>query len=458
MAGDGEGVYRGDGVPAVSTALAYPGGVAADAAGNIYIADSGNSRVRKVGTDGIIHTMAGGDRPGITGDGGPAAQALLLNPRALAFDLDGNLLITDSSAHMIRRITPAGIIERVSGTGKPGSAGDGGPATAAQDWTPWGIAVDAAGNIYVGDTGSTSIRMIDRGGTIHTLLHATGWGLAADAAVDIWIAGGGLSSGSPSGAAPPLAFAPSIADCALCTNFAGITSTASGQRSAVAPGEMVTINGAYLGPHTAVSGTWDGFRLSSSLSGVQVLFDGVAAPLLKVQTGQIQAIAPFEIDGKTTVAVTVEYGGRSSSPAVMAVLPAVPGLFISSASGYTAAALNQDGSVNSYGYPASRGSILSLFVTGAGQTIPGGTDGQVETLGPVLVQPVFAFLTNTAAGGWQPVEVTYAGNAPGLVSSALQINVRLPDHLTPQYSTVTVMIAAGNAPSQAVSVFVKAAN
>ena len=118
---------------------------------------------------------------------GLQAHATLSNRSRL--DLDGNLLITDSSAHMVRRITPAGMIQRVSGTGVPGSGGDGGPATAAQDWTPWGVAVDPAGNSLIGDAGTSRVRMIDQSGTIHTLVQASATGLAADPAGYIWIAG-----------------------------------------------------------------------------------------------------------------------------------------------------------------------------------------------------------------------------------------------------------------------------
>jgi sugar lactone lactonase YvrE len=227
--------------------MALPDGVAVDSAGNLYIADTVNHRIRKVTVDGTIQTIAGSSNYGTSGDGGPASQALLINPRALVFDAGGNLLLTDSSAHMVRRITPAGIIQRVSGTGVGGHTGDGGPAIAAEDWTPWGLAADSAGNIYIGDTGSYTVRMVSPSGIIQTLLsdvYATG--LLVDGSGNLWIAGNPALAVFTE-TSSPIPLAPAIAGNYFASN--GIANSADpifGQAGVVAAGEMVTVTGSYL--------------------------------------------------------------------------------------------------------------------------------------------------------------------------------------------------------------------
>ena len=193
IAGNATADFSGDGGLATAAGIALPDGVAVDPLGNIYIADTANHRIRKVTRDGVIQTIAGSDTSGTSGDGGPASQALLINPRALAFDVDGSLLISDSSAHMVRRITTAGLMQRVSGSGTPGHTGDSGPAVSARNWRPWGLAVDSAGNIFIGDLGSYSIRVVDRSGTIRTLVSSLlATGLVPDTNGNLWIAGGSL--------------------------------------------------------------------------------------------------------------------------------------------------------------------------------------------------------------------------------------------------------------------------
>jgi sugar lactone lactonase YvrE len=206
VAGSAVAGFYGDGGPATAAQIALPDGVAVDSQGNIYIADTANHRIRKVTTEGIIQTIAGSSNYGTSGDGGPASLALLINPRVLVFDLNGNLLISDSSAHMVRRITPSGLIQRVSGTGVAGHTGDGGPATSAEDWTPWGLAVDAAGNIYIGDTGSSYIRVVNPAGIIQTLAEVYNpTGLVTDSAGNPWIAGDSLNILAEGGLPIPLA-------------------------------------------------------------------------------------------------------------------------------------------------------------------------------------------------------------------------------------------------------------
>ena len=171
IAGGGDGV--GDDGPAISAKLTEPTGVAVDAAGNIYIADTFNHRIRKVDASGIIDTIAGtsvGTRDyGFNGDGGPADRALLDLPRGVAVDAVGNVYIADMDNHRIRMVDTSGIIHTIAGTGEDGFGGDGGPAVQAQLNYPGGVAVDGAGNVYIADAENHRIRKVDTSGIIHTI-------------------------------------------------------------------------------------------------------------------------------------------------------------------------------------------------------------------------------------------------------------------------------------------------
>ncbi len=155
--------FSGDGGPAISAYLNFPDGVAVDGAGNLFIADVGNSRVRKVSPEGVITTVAGNGTQGFSGDGGPAAKAQLSGPNGLALDNAGNLFISDGLR--IRKVSGSGIITTVAGTGAGGYSGDGGPATSAQ-LLPGGLAVDSAGNLYIA---SGNVRKISPAGIITTV-------------------------------------------------------------------------------------------------------------------------------------------------------------------------------------------------------------------------------------------------------------------------------------------------
>lgn len=170
VAGSGLRGFSGDGGPALEASFYYPADVRVDSRGNIYIADVQNNRVRKVDRNGIISTVAGTGEPGYSGDGGPATQAQLFNPYGIAFDLDGSVIISDSWNHVIRRIDASGIITTIAGTGKPGYSGDGGPALQASFDAPQALFVDSAGRLYIGDEHNNCIRMIETDGTISTVL------------------------------------------------------------------------------------------------------------------------------------------------------------------------------------------------------------------------------------------------------------------------------------------------
>jgi sugar lactone lactonase YvrE len=169
IAGTGRRGFNGDEIPATQAQIAGSNHLAVDAAGNVLIADTGNQRIRKITTDGIIHTIAGTGEQGFNGDGGAAAQAQLANPSAIAVDGAGNIYIADFSNHRIRKIDTEGIITTVAGTGTPEYNGDGIPATTANIGEPTGVAVDAGGLVYISDQVNDRVRVVLRDGIIMTV-------------------------------------------------------------------------------------------------------------------------------------------------------------------------------------------------------------------------------------------------------------------------------------------------
>jgi len=169
MAGNGTGAYSGDGGPATNAKLFYPYGLVMDALGNLYIADQNNNRIRVVGTNGIIATVAGSFGAGYYGDGGAATNARLYYPRGVALDAAGNLYIADQYDNRIREVATNGIIFTVAGNGTLAFGGDGGAATKASLYHPSGVALDALGNLYVADTLNNRIRKVGTDGIIATV-------------------------------------------------------------------------------------------------------------------------------------------------------------------------------------------------------------------------------------------------------------------------------------------------
>jgi sugar lactone lactonase YvrE len=212
-AGNPQAGYGGDGGPATSALLNQPTGVAVDAAGNLFIADEFNNRVRRVdATTGVITTVAGNGSSGYAGDGGPATAAALNGPFGVAVDAQGNLYIADTGNNRIRRVDAAtGVITTVAGDGTNRFGGDGGPAVNASLSSPRGVAVDAAGNLFLTDTFNSRIRRVDVGTGVITTVAGNGsiwgvedggpatnaplgfpYGVAVDAAGNLFIADGGI--------------------------------------------------------------------------------------------------------------------------------------------------------------------------------------------------------------------------------------------------------------------------
>ncbi len=176
VAGTGHPGFGGDAGPATAAQLNQPYGLAVDKAGNLYVADFGNQRVRRVGTDGTMTTVAGNGETGSDGDGGPATAAQMLSPRNLAIDPGGNIYISEFMGHTVRRVGTDGIITTIAGTGIAGFSGDGGPAASAQLAFPAGLALDSAGALYIADTVNFSIRKV-LAGTITTVCNQQNFGV-----------------------------------------------------------------------------------------------------------------------------------------------------------------------------------------------------------------------------------------------------------------------------------------
>ncbi len=427
--------FSGDGGPARTAAFLNPNGIAADAAGNIYIADTGNHRIRRIDTAALtISTFAGSGDPGFAGDDGRATQAQLTNPRFLTFDSAGNLYIADTGNNRIRRVTPGGIISTYAGNGSTGATGDGGPATSAALGVPTGIAFDASDTLYIAT--SNRIRKVDAPtrsiATIagNNVVGFSGEGVLATAA----------SLDSPQGVAVDASGAIFFVD---QRNYLvrkltpsrivaeGVTNGATLKVGPVAPGEIISIFGFDLGPAAGAGLELNSSgRVSTQLAGTQVLFDGIPAPLLYVSPGQVNTVVPYAAAGSPTTRVQVVYQGRPTNTITLPVAAASPGLF---------AITNQDGSVNTASNPAARNSVLILYGTGEGQTAPAGVDGSVAT--SVFPKPI---LDVTVQIGGRPASVLYAGAAPGFVAGVMQINVSIPAGLT---GTLPLQIKVGEASS-----------
>ena len=181
-------ILLGDGLPATSAGLLFPQAAGVDKDGNLYISDLANNRIRKVTTDGIIHTAVGGG-VAAAGDGGPATSAQINGPYGATLDNAGNLYVADSLNNKVRKVAPDGTISTFAGTGAQGSSGDGGPATQAQFHMPWGIAADTQGNVFIGDFYNPEVRKVDPSGKL-SLYTGTQFvaGLTLDSAGNLYIA------------------------------------------------------------------------------------------------------------------------------------------------------------------------------------------------------------------------------------------------------------------------------
>jgi uncharacterized protein (TIGR03437 family) len=220
----------------------------------------------------------------------------------------------------------------------------------------------------------------------------------------------------------------------------------------ISPGEMVVIWGSSLGAPavTPLQVGSDG-QIATSLSGTSVLFDGEPAPLVYSSQNQTSAMVPYGVDGNSETSIQVEYEGIRSAPFIAGVVKSSPGLFTLNTSGQgQGAILNQDGAVNGPANPASRGSVVSVFGTGGGQTVPACGLGRMAD--PVDTRSVQ--LPVTASIGDQDAKVLYAGSAGGQVCGLLQVNLRVPPS-APVSGAVPVAITIGSSSQSGVMIAVQ---
>ena len=592
VAGNGTAGFSGDNGPAANAQLANPGGIAVDSAGNLYIADGYNYRIRKV-SNGVITTVAGNGTPGFSGDNGPATSAQLNGPAGVAVDSAGNLYIADGGNNRIRKVSN-GVITTVAGNGTLGYSGDNGPATSAQLARPVAVAVGSAGNVYVVDGLDDGIRILTpfspctysvspttlqapaSGGSFTVSIQTTASCSWTVSGLTRWITISGVSSGTGSGsvtlvvapnsgtalsatisiagvsvavtqAAPSVAASPtslsfayqsggnlpqaqtvtvsatsaaaftaaasggswlavnpasgttpaslsvsvnpaglspatyngtitvtgtngaqgtSIVNVTLVVTatlpplptITGVTNAASYATGAVSPGELVTIFGTAIGPAAAASATTDPAtgKLATTIGGVQVLFNGTAAPMIYASSTQVSAVVPYEMAGIASPSVWIRYAGQASNAYQLTTTTTVPGLFTQSASGSGAGAiLNQDNSVNGPGNRAAKGSIVQVYLTGEGATSPASVTGAITapTLPPPQVTPAPLLAVGVTVNG-QPALYVYAGEAPGLVAGMMQLNVQIPAN-APSGDLPIVVSIGGKASQNGVTVSVQ---
>jgi len=489
IAGNGNPGYFGDNEAGASAQISDVHGIAVDSSGNVYIADTGNNRVRKIDTSGKITTIAGNGTRGYSGDGAAATAAALWFPCGLAFDNSGNLYISDYGNSTVRKVDSKGTISTVAGTGSYGFSGDGGSASKAALAYPYAIAFDSAGNLLIADTGNTDIRKVDTSGNISTLKSGiTPENIAVDSTGAVYfvdgvssvvqkilpggtiipIAGDGkpyfagdggpalqAELSQPQGVATDKSGNVFVADTQnqvirrltpVSFSVAAVTNAGSSQSGPIAPGEIVTLYGVGLGPSTLTQYTPnpDG-SLPTTLAGVQVTFNSTPAPLIYVSDAQIAAIVPYSLQSSGPAQVAVNYNGGASASMSVKVANTAPGLFTANTTGSgQAAAVNADGTLNNTSNPARIGDAVSLYATGEGQTTPGGVDGKLAPLNAPLPKPS---ANVTATIGGQPAQVTYYGAAPGEVEGLMQVNVQIPSGVAP--GEVPVVLSVGGVASPA---------
>ncbi len=513
ITGNGSPGYSGDGKTAIGAQLSSPHDIAFDASNNLYIADTGNSRIRII-RNGVISTFAGSTR-GVEGanlgDGGPATSAQFILPTGVAVDKSGNVYVADIGNATVRKISPNGTISTIAGTGFQSFgaySGEGGPATQALLGQPYSLTIDGAGNLYIVDTGLSRLFRVGNDGLIHTVyinfiaqncvFDAAGNLYTADytnnvvhkilpTGTDIWIGGDGVSGYSgdigtsgatgiatsgqlaaPYGVAvdkagnvyvadttnaiirelSPVPFSiGAIANAATSIPFAAPSAGYGDASIPVAPGEIVTLFSSGLGPAgLVVNKPQANGYYSTSFAGTTVTFNGTPAPIIYTSSTLVSVVVPYEINGLTSATVVVTYQGSPSVARTVPVTPTLPGVFTLNSTGSgQALAVNLDGtnSLNTSANPIAAGGFVLLYATGEGQTTPSGVDGKPGPSTAPFPMPVNSV---TATVGGMNAVVSYAGGAPGFVAGVMQVNLQIPAGLTAGNNNVVLTIDTISSP------------
>jgi uncharacterized protein (TIGR03437 family) len=439
--------FKGDTGPAGNAWLSFPAGIAFDSAGDLYIADANNHRVRKVtGATGKINTVAGTGVSGYNGDGILATSAQLYKPTGVLVDSSGNLYIADSENNRIRKVDAStGIITTVAGNGNAGYSGDGGGAIESSLWLPYALALDSAGNLFIADANNARIREVVPNGTIYTIAGGYGIGfnddgiLATDSTLDqptslaidglgnIYIADSSnnrirmLKPQSTSPLQPP--------------SVSGIASaSAFGDFAAAAPGSWIEIYGSNL---ASVQRSWTGADFSganapTSLSGTSVTVGGLPAYVDFVSGYQVNVQIPSGV-GAGPQPVVVKTGAGSTTPVNLAIDSTKPGLLATSAfivnnrqyvdalfansSTYVLPPGTITGVTSQRPQP---GQIITLYGVGFGPVTPAVAAGQIVAQTDSLAGQLAVYFNGIQA------QVTYDGLVPGSIG-LYQINVVVPN-------------------------------
>ncbi len=445
FAGNGTGGLAGDGQALNVAEFNRPTGLVLDAAGNLYIADSGNHAIRKITASGTLSTFAGNGRPGYIGDGGAAGSAQLNNPTALAIDAAGNIYVADTDNGVIRKITPGGgTITTIAGTGSNGYSGDGGPATSATLNHPRGLAVDAAGNIYIADTVNHRIRVVLTNGKIYTVAGTGGIGkggdggsatraglnfptaLAIDGAGNVYVADSQNNEIRMLALIPVPPGPPAVNGVISASQF--------GAFAAAAPGSWIEIYGSNLAGDTRnwTTADFNGNFAPTALDQTSVTIGGQAAFISAISPGQVNVQIPSNVGpGPQPLIVTTAAG--VSAPFTITVKAAQPGLYapaqlLAGGKQYTAqfnsapqTYVMPAGAVSGVtSSPAHVGDTIVVWGVGFGPVTPAINAGQiVQQLNTLTVPVQFSI-------GGIPAAVSYAGLAPQAVG-LYQFNIVVPN-------------------------------
>jgi uncharacterized protein (TIGR03437 family) len=240
--------------------------------------------------------------------------------------------------------------------------------------------------------------------------------------------------------------------------FVKVANAASYISNAISPGELVIIGGTGVGPAATAYGTVSGNSLSTTVGGTQVFFDNTAAPIYYATSTQTAVFVPYEVAGRPSTAITVKYQGVVSNALTYTVTAAVPGIFTLNQQGSgPGAILNQDYSVNGPNNGAAAGTVVSIYMTGEGETSPAGITGSVNCPAGQACNPAqlpIPLLQVTATVGGVAAKIDFAGEAPGDVSGVMQVNLEIPAGLTPAAQPVVINVGS-NATQTGVTVQTK---